>query len=395
MSHAANRDRAACKILKERIHGIGAQADGELRDETRQLLMGDEYHRALYKKRKGSVDPPLKHEQNGFIVDGNDPNLPRPLHLSEDKHKVGLLSKAFDHLKGLGYDDVPDYDLIRESLEGFLEEENTTTSNDDRIENGESEIPRIDWKNLSESFKRKERSKRISNRLDITSVPSWEFVDENNGKDPVDSLIFAEAEASLMNGSNVEEENGAPLYGEAADLARLPLELRFRIAQMDYNTLHNTTIEPYLALSDWFKVCFPLLYRPWHSNKYEKGGHRSNDDGYRREFFLNLVNKCLDGAEKFGGFRNTNIIYSDIDGGGGGNSVDEVCTTGGNERPSKRRRRTQINNMHEPERKGEVSSNKKSIDLIAISKVMFELRMRKQAEEKLPRAPPPRLSFRS
>jgi serine/threonine protein kinase len=431
MSHAANKDRAACKILKERIHGLETQADGELLVDTRRLLMGDEYHRALFKKRNGSVDPPLEHEQNGLIDDDDDPNLPKPLALSEDKVKVGLLEDAFHHLKGLGYDGIPNYDLIQRSLESFLEDNNeseignvndnnttattiTQSSSGNGSGSGSSNggysqiIPSIDWKLLSESSKSNESQKRIIPETSNTSVPTWEFIEGNNDNgndesnsnkgDPLllDSSIFAEAEASLLNGSTAEEENGAPLYGDAADLARLPLELRFRVSQMEYHTLHNTTIEPHLAMCDWLHVCLPLLYSPWNSKQYEKGGHRSNKDGYRREFFLKLVNKCLDCANKFGGFRTMNIIYDD-DGDENGDDNDKERST-----KRRRRRRIQMKNLHRPTTirgsggDNETSSNDKSgFDLLTISKVMFELRMTKQAEEKLSRAPPPRLSFGS
>jgi len=61
----------------------------------------------------------------------------------------------------------------------------------------------------------------------------------------------------------------------------------------------------------------------------------------------------------------------------------------------KRRRRVQINNMDELQSYGGKSNDKGLLDLVLISKVMFELRMTKKAEEKLSRAPPPRLSFGS
>lgn len=403
MSHAANRDRAACKTLKERIHGLEAQADGEILVDTRRLLLGDEYHVALFKKRKGNVDPPMDHEQDALVDDDDDPNLPRPLALSEDELKVGLLTKAFEHLKGLGYADIPDYDLIQTSLEGFLEKGADATISDDcnTAEDRGSPIPPIDWKLLSDSFKSNDSKKRIIKNNSIrnddfglkenSSVPTWELIDDD--KDPLESSIFSEAESSVIGGKNAEEENGAPLYGEAADMARLPMELRFRVAQMEYNTLHNTTIEPHLALGDWLRVSLPLLYNPWNSKQYEKGGHRSNKDGYRREFFLKLVDKCLDCAAKFRGFREMKVIYGDDDDDATTDTTSSSKINGVTQRPTKRRRRVHVNNMHEP-RSGEKSSNNKALtDLLAISKVMFELRMMKKAEEKLSRAPPPRLSF--
>lgn len=382
MSYAAQKDRAACKLMKERIHGLAFQADGELVVDTRRLLMGDEYHRALFEKRNGGVDP--DHEEDGLIDDDEDPNLPKPLALSRDEHKVGLLTRVFEHLKGLKYDDIPDYDLVQRSLEGFLEKENTA----DNIERKEeTDLPLIDWNLLSESFRGSESKTRIPKN---PSVPTWEFIDDDKCEDPLDLSIFTDAEASMMNASNAEEEGGA-LYGEAADLARLPLELRFRVAQMEYNTQNNTTIEPHQAACDWLNVCLPLLYSPWDSKKYEKGGHRSSTDGYRREFYLKLISKCLECAKKFGGFRTMNIMYDDDDADTNGDNANGI---GGSERPRKRRRRhLNVGNMHRPMTNGENKSNHGLPDLLVISKVMFELRMKKQAEEKLSRAPPPRLSF--
>lgn len=394
MSHAANRDRDACKTLKERIHGLEAQPDGEILINTRRLLMGDEYHVALFKKRKGKVDPPEIHEgQDAIVDDENDPSLPRPMALSEDKHKVGLLTKAFDHLKGLGFNDIPDYDLIKECLEAFLTDtsngdysSNTTSNNNAMDGRRDLSIPPIDWERLAEAFENNDSKKRTfkirsdSGLLENSSLPTWDLLDE---QDSLESSIFAEAESSMISEKNAEEENGVPLSGEAADIARLPMELRFRIAQMDYNTLHNTSIEPYLALRDWFRVALPILYSPWDSERYEKGGHRSNNDGHRREFFLKLVEKCLACASKFLFFREMKIIYDD-------DNVDDSVAEVDNQRPIKRRRRVHINNMHEPEN----GSNEKGLsDLLLISKVMFELRMKKKVELKLSRAPPPRLSF--
>lgn len=391
MLYAANRDRAACKLLKERIHGLEAQSDGRLGNDTRRLLMGDEYHRALFKKRNGKVDPPMDHEEGALIEDDDDPDLPLPLALSEDENKVELLTKAFDHLKDLGYADIPDYDLIQKCLEGFNEKETDPNFDDNSTkEDRSSRIPRIDWNLLSKAFKNVDSK---------NSVAKNSGMDDDDEEDPLDSSIFAEAETSITKGNSGEEE-GTPLYGEAADMARLPLELRFRIAQMEYNTSHNTTIEPHLAMYDWLAACLSLLHNPWNSKKYERGGHRSNDDGYRRELFLKLVNKCLDCASKFGGFRETKVIYYDDD--DDENDCDDKNTAGVNkngtkERPTKRRRR-QLSNIHEPtttsgEKSQSLDNKGSSGDLLLISRVLFELRMVKKADEKLSPPPPIRLSF--
>ena len=101
MSHAATRDRVACQKLKERIHGMLPQTDGEIRTDTKRLLMGDEYHVALYKKYKGDIDPPEEIED-----ETEDETLPQPLALSNDTAKVQLLEKAFEHLKQLKFTDT-------------------------------------------------------------------------------------------------------------------------------------------------------------------------------------------------------------------------------------------------------------------------------------------------
>eukprot|EP00536_Pseudo-nitzschia_multiseries_P002534 jgi/Psemu1/301433/fgenesh1_kg.34_\ len=350
----------------------------------------------------------MDHEEGALIEDDIDPALPPPLALSADEYKVGMLTKAFDHLKGLEYVDIPDYDLIEHCLESFLEKEidpnsdGTTTAED-----AESYIPPINWKLLSESAKNSDSNKSVvKNSSKRSSVPTWEFADGDI--DPLDCSIFAEAETSITKGNN--EEEGVPLYGEAADMARLPLELRFRIAQMEYNSSHNTTIEPHLALNDWLAACLPLLHGSWDSKKYEKGGHRSNDDGYRREFFLKLVNKCLDCASVFGWFRDIRVIYRDDDDDddeSDGRTVAETMQNGtadATERPTKRRRRRRnicTTNIHESTTtttttSGEEKSSKSGdtpVDLLLISRVLFELRVVKKAEEKLSPPPPTRLSF--
>ncbi|KAG7372301.1 serine/threonine protein kinase [Nitzschia inconspicua] len=364
MSHAATRDRVACQKIKQRIHGMEAQADGEIRTDTKRLLMGDEYHVAMYKKYKGGVDPPE-------VGDGEDDNvtIPQPLDLSNDTTKVQLLEKAFEHLKQLKFTDMPDYDLIRKCLEGFLDRDDTT----------QPSVAPIDWKALSTSFRSRvgmDNTMETGSPLINGQIPQWDF-QENIDRDPLeweDPNIFPEADYLLQN--SPEEEKGGPLYGEAADLALLPLEMRFRTAQMDYNVSHQDTIEPHLALRDWLKVALPLLYGTWDSAKYEKGGHRINEDGYRRENYLRMVEKCIECASTFHGFRSKSCFYH--------------CETFVESEPTPKRRKILSTMRSAPKSNGALGS-----DLITVSKVAFELRMTKRAEEILPRAPPPRLSFGS
>jgi serine/threonine protein kinase len=360
MSHAATRDRVACQRIKERIHGMTAQANGQIRNDTKRLLMGDEYHVALYKKYKGGIDPPEDDQESE--EDKDDITLPQPLELSNDAAKVQLLEKAFEHLKQLKFTDMPDYDLIRECLEGFLDGNNTAST--------DASILPIDWKALSTFFRSRVRDKdsmETETPLFNGQIPLWEF-QEQEDRDPLeleDPNMFPEADFILQN--TPEDEQREPLSGEAADLARLPLEMRFRIAQMDYNTLHNNTIEPHLALRDWLKVALPLLFGTWDSAKYEKGGHRFNDDGYRRENYLRIVEKCLECSRTFQNFRSKSCFYQ-------------------NDAEPKPKRRKVLSTM--------LGANASTgSDLITLSKVSFELQMAKKAEEILPRAPPPRLTF--
>lgn len=340
MSHAANRDREACQKLKERIHGEG---DGAL-DQTEKLLWGHEYHMANFKRNKGGIDPP-----EGEKADG--PTLPEPLELSRDTKKVELLRKAFSHLATLTFTDKPDYNLVKSCLVGFLEGDTMD----------ESTTP-IDWERLAESTSKKPRNNPVLGE----NVPTWEL---EGLDDPVDSALFQEAELKAA----VEPE--VSLSGEAGDIARLPLELQFRIAQLEYNLRNYSTIRPHLALRDWMKTTLLLLNIEWDSQKFERGGHRSNDDGYRREFYLKLVEKCMKYAAKFKYFRQRECIY-DL------NTIDDS----GVERPLPKKRRILDTTKQS-------ATEAIGTELLSISQTFFRLRAAKRSEEKKTRAPPPRLSF--
>lgn len=413
MSHAANRDRLACQKLKERIHGLEAQPDGEIVVDTARLLMGDEYHVQLFRKYKGGIDPP---PGVSSVDDKDDPTLPPPLSISKDRRKVDLLTTAFEHLKGLQFTDRPDYDLIRNCLEGFLEDSdndnNSSRSSSSTVDNsslspksangkrsnvnddGTMEvISSIDWKEMSDSFDLKYNQSDTTPPSSSTcmeyDVPIWDLADADE-RDPVDSPMLVMAEASEVNnssgGSGISEDDGPPLVGEAADMARLPLEVRFRVKQMMYNTLNHTTIEPHLALRDWMKVALFLLYGHWDAKNYEKGGHRTDDDGYRQELYLKLIGYCLDCSTIFRGFHSRECFYEpDIavtPSTAATNSAD-TAETG----PVQKKRKIETT-FRAPKR-----GRSKGVDMIGVSKVMFQLRRMKAVQEKLPRAPPPRLSF--
>lgn len=382
MAHAASRDRESCQILKERIHG---EKEGHS-DQTSRLLMGDDYHRGLYKKYKGNVDSILDSE-----LEDDAQDVPEPLPLYKDEKKVELLRKAFRHLGTLNFWDTPDYDLIKQCLEGFLEGEDTSS-------NDASTIP-INWELLAESAEKSKKTKTTTEHILFKDVPTWDFVDDA-ARDPIDSSMFYDAEkrqSEKAAAGEVAAEEATKLTGEAADMARLPLEMKFRIAQMEYNTSHHSSIPLHLALRDWLKVALPILYGEWDSRRFEKGGHRSNEDGYRRETYLRIVEKCLKCADRFNGFRGIDSICSQGNGENGsivkneeaGFVEKEVKIEIEQETAPKRKRRKILSTLREP------SSGSLGSDLIAISQVSFQLRAAKKAEEKKSFAPPPRLLFGS
>ena len=341
MSHAASRDRDACQKLKERIHG--EEPGGQ--DQTERLLWGYEYHTALFKKMKSGSEVPSS------VVD--DGSLPEPLALSKDENKVGLLRKAFQHLGRLGFTDVPDYDLITKCIKGFMD---GNTDND--------AVPPIDWQQLADATS-VDKSKALP--FMKGNIPEWDFEEDS---DPIESSLFQKAES--------DGETSVTLTGEEADLARLPLELRYRITQMEYNSENSTTIRPHLALRDWMKAALPIAYGEWDSKRFERGGHRTIDDPYRREFYLKLVTRCLNCAGTFNNFRTKDCMYvspSFVE-----TNIDNECNA-----PCKRLKisTTMI----------ESSFDNHGSDLLAISQTFARLRLLQQQELNKPRAPPPRLSF--
>jgi len=337
MSHAANRDRESCQKLKERIHG---EEEGTP-DQTERLLFGYEYHTELFRKFKGGINPPDGVEEESL-------DLPDKLTMSKDERKVDLLRKAFAHLATLGFSDTPDYKLINECLIGFLDGD---TNNDS--------IPPIDWDDLDKTTRKVPSSKPFMG----DQIPNWDLGDL---EDPVDGSLFQEAEEIARGEPAVE------LHGEEADLARLPIELRYRIAQMEYNAKNNLTIRPHLALRDWMKAALSLAYGVWDTKAFERGGHRNKDDPYRKELYLKLINKCLDCAGKFQNFRSRDCFYED------------VADKNGN-LPKKRKISTSI--------PGRESGNWDALNFVAVSQVFVRLRAEQARELDKPRAPPPRLSF--
>lgn len=370
MSHAANRDREACQKLKEKVHGdasrdqnhnlLGNESPPE--DETHQLLMGDLYHLAKYKRDHSKSSSSSK--------SGEETPLPEPLAMSKDQHKVQLLRTAFAHLATLQFWDVPDYDLIQSCIKSFLD---GPPSMDDPI------AP-ISWEHFPSKpskYRRGEStSSSISSSLLRKRVPTWNL--SGRDADDWDEDLFDETEAPCSN----EGESGSshPLEGDDADLARLPLEFRFRLAQMDYNTFHSRSCPMHLALRDFMNVAFPLLEGEWDSRTFEKGNHRSNSDGFRRDLYLKLLDKCLKCADHFGRFTDKSWLYDQ-------QTTPVAEDSSGHSAPASKRRKIVATPRE--------SRRKRKTDILEIARVITDLEIRKAAEEKKNLAPPPRLSFGS
>jgi len=400
MSHAAARDRNSCQILKEIVmgergekdwgeEGVGGKVcppnpemlpkDGE--DFIEWLLYGAEYHVAKFKRDNASAV-----SLQSDTEEAKSKPLPQPLALSKNKHNVDCLRKAFRHVASLGFVEMPNYDLIGECLRGFLVKSDALDEN----------VPSIDWNDRRTDIK----LRRIANNSMKSSVVdtggvAWMLLDVENA-DPLDSNVLLDAEndrraaleaaamddvsrvtggvssaVNLTNASNVVShlDPGSSLSGEAADLARLPLQLQFSLAQAEYNAQHSKTIPRHLALRDWMALAVPLAHGTWNAAMWERGNHRTHDDGYRNEVYANMLQKCLCAAEPFNNFADRICFYYP--------SVDGA--TG-----KRRRIGTSLTD--------DMNSENES-PLLVVARVFFLLRLALDTERGKNFAPPPKLSF--
>jgi hypothetical protein len=264
------------------------------------------------------------------------------------------------------------YNLIKSCIKGFLD---GPPSLDDPI------AP-IAWeyfpsKPSSAKYRRSDSTSLLSSTASALlrkRVPTWNLTGPD--ADELDEDLFDEAEAASQEGESTSQP---PLEGEEADMARLPLEFRYRVAQMEYNTFHSHTCPLHLALRDFMKVAFPLVEGEWDSRTFEKGNHRTNTDGFRRDLYLKLLDKCLKCADQFGRFQDPSWLYEPDT-----TAVAEQNTSG----QSYKRRKI----MTSPR---ESSRRTRRHDILEIARIMTDLEIRKAAEEKKNLAPPPRLSFGS
>ena len=407
MGYASARDRTRCQIIKEMVAGERGRDDwegskdeeGEMaegmaskpnpekvpkngEDAIEWLLFGAEYHTAKYKR-----DMKLLHALSDFDPESL-PSLPEPLALSKNDHYVNCLRKAFRHVASLGFVEMPDYDLIGNCLREFLHNVDPNDS-----------VPSINWI----SAKRRRSNAADSSALDTGDV-TWNLLDEEC--DPLDDDTLLEAEidrraaleaaaaafddtsrsakrgdGNVAPGASVLDP-GASLTGEAADLARLPLQMQFRLAQAEWNARYPDTIPLHLALRDWMALAIPLAHGKWDTASWERGNHRTDDDGYRNEVYMSLLQKCLNAAEPFKFFSDRECFYHPL-------PKDESA---------RKRRRVGTNavpqlvyddSMSDSNNCGVVSES----PLVVLSRVFSSLRLALELQHGKNFAPPPKLSF--
>ncbi len=328
MSYAANRDRDACGDIKADIFQNRKAAD---------LLKGESYHLINYKRNK------LQKEGTTTGL----PDLPDPLELSQDSSKIDSLQRAFDHLGSLGFADSPDYELLQSCIRSFLQGVTYDTG-----------VLKLKYQKASRGFS---PTSFDSSSADSVS-PDWDYEDS---KDPMnDRNLWREVQRQLdieKAESQVNGQNQSHNIGHSTEFSCLPIEMQFRIAQMNYHSDHADDTPHHIALRDFMKASIPLVYGEWDSSKFEKGNHSS--DRFRRDLYLKVVDMCLRCASRFHYFSNKSCYY-ETEQDGTYKKRRIFCTLGNSA-------------------------------MIAVSKVIIGLRSARVKESGKPIAPPAALTFSS
>lgn len=286
MKQAGERDRDMCEKMKERVHG---ESNPDQKDEIEDLLKGASHH--MSKQRKA------ENTSNSEIVP--------PLKLSEDKGRVELLRKAFKHVASLQFHDEPDYKLIEECLRGF-----TTLEKSEELLKEDEMIAEIDWNIPSSRNKRRKIMDGESNppeELAVVAIdslkkfgPKNKSVEEEE-KDAISPMFLEEAELEKES-QNFADQSAGSASVDSSDTGKLHIALQMRLAQAEYNARNSQRIPPDVALGDWLALAIHLVCEDWDVSKYERGNHRKNDDSYRREIYVKILNRCLAVAKPFRNF---------------------------------------------------------------------------------------------
>ena len=247
MISAKQREREACRELKEEIHKDDNARVGE-------MLYGPAYHSRVTAAGTGR-DPPSQVEMDSL-----------KLQLPNQEYKVKLLRDAFQHLCSLSFTDQPDYGLMEDCFRGF------------------SDINFDD-----------------SNFQDVPTI-EWDMPEQKASKNVTQYPFFEESYAGL---SLAEFCQTQPNWVEcSSELIR-----DLKMAKMDYNSrnisyykdlskdLANNDARTHI-LADWVSASCALIYSPWDVTKLERwGASRSNADDFRRENFVQAMQRCLEFVE--------------------------------------------------------------------------------------------------
>ena len=430
MTHALERNRDMCQRIKEVVHGERSSVDGDGEekpdgDQIALLLMGADYHTTKHKRDQYVKAFDEKNPGAELPPEELLPTVALPLPMASDEMKIGLLRKAFDHVANLDYYDTPDYSLLEDCLKGFIddEENNPHAANEDEIDPfAQADIVPLAWNHSAvdaEVLRRKREAKKMGSSADAvdpdgTLVEDWARdrkllprfeVCGTDAHDPLETeavreadrdkraayeVAAAAAESAERAGDLAAAREAAaasrppPMPAEAEDLTRLPLELQLSLAAVEYTACNPGTIPPHLALRDWMALATALLYRRWPVGRFERGNHRQEGDGYKREFLVRLAGKCLDAATPFGSFtRNGDCFYLPP----GEGPAAEAKEANGTPRP--RRRKRKITALMAASAKGRPTTPR-----LELSRAFSGLRGILDLEKERKYAPPPSLSFR-
>jgi hypothetical protein len=122
------------------------------------------------------------------------------------------------------------------------------------------------------------------------------------------------------------------------------------------------------------QIVLQLVYEEWDARSYEDGGHRTSTDGFKREKFLALLEKCHDYARSFDFFVSRDHVYYPPDASGSAMLSQ----------PPRKKRQISVQVNQTP---------CLNSDLIFISKALFSLKAAIKAEKAKKSPPPVRISF--